>query len=59
MLSLTRRPHEYIVLVDEVGETIGRFCIANVKGWQVKIGFDFPPNIKIYRSELLEQQEAA
>ena len=56
MLSLTRRIHEEIVVIDtETGEQI---IVAPTGYWgrQVKIGIEAPKRFKILRREVMERQ---
>lgn len=50
MLVLTRRPHEVIVIADDIF-----IKVLSVEGNQVKLGFDAPKEINIVREELLER----
>ena len=47
MLILSRRTDESIVIGDEVTITI-----LSVKGKQVRIGIDAPPNVSVHREEI-------
>ncbi|MDY0275028.1 MAG: carbon storage regulator CsrA [Desulfomicrobium sp.] len=47
MLILSRRPGESMHLGDDI-----KITILQVKGQQVKIGFDVPEHMPIYREEL-------
>ena len=58
MLSLTRRIHEEIVVIDtETGEQI---VVAPTGYWgkQVKIGIEASKRFKILRREVMERQRA-
>ena len=53
MLVLTRRPNESIVINDDVTVTV-----VEVKGERVKLGFDAPEWIEIWRKEIwVEKQQ--
>jgi carbon storage regulator len=56
MLVLTRNTQESIVIETSDGTIVVTVC--GVKGNQVKIGFDAPDNVDIWRSELLEENAA-
>ena len=47
MLILSRRTDESIVIGDEVTITI-----LSVKGKQVRVGIDAPPNVSVHREEI-------
>ena len=53
MLILTRKKDESIV----VGEGI-KIQIISIEEGRVKIGIEAPPDVEIYRSEVLEKIEA-
>ena len=50
MLILSRRTDESIVIGDEVTITI-----LSVKGKQVRIGIDAPPNVSVHREEIYKK----
>ena len=50
MLVLTRKPGEKIIIGDKIEMTI-----VEVKGDSVRIAFDAPKEIKIYRGEIYEE----
>lgn len=50
MLVLSRKTGEQIV----IGENI-RITVIRIQGDKVRIGIEAPPDVKVYRSELLEQ----
>ena len=50
MLVLTRRPHQQIMLGDEI--TIN---IVDVNGENVRIAIDAPRHVKIYRGEIYRE----
>jgi carbon storage regulator len=54
MLVLSRRVGEQIVIQDDIVVTV-----VSVKGNQVRLGFNAPPEVTIYREELLPQQGTA
>lgn len=47
MLVLTRRPHQQIMIGDDI--TIN---IVDVNGENIRIAIDAPRNVKIYRGEI-------
>lgn len=51
MLTLTRRVGEAIW----IGEV--RVVVTEIRGKQVRLGFDAPPKIKIQREELRKKEE--
>ena len=58
MLSLTRRPREEIVIIDnETGEQI-IVVPTRIEGHQVKIGVGASKRFDILRREVLERQRA-
>ncbi|MGD8926059.1 MAG: carbon storage regulator [Thioalkalispiraceae bacterium] len=57
MLILTRRNGESLQIVTRDNEVI-EIKITNVRGEQVKIGFDAPPECRILRQELIEEVDA-
>ena len=52
MLILTRNPGESI----QISDNIKVIVLANNNG-QVKLGFEAPKDVEIYRSELLETKK--
>lgn len=50
MLVLTRKSEEAIKLGDNITITV-----VEIKGNQVRLGIDAPPDIRIYRNELYEK----
>ncbi len=50
MLILTRRVDEKIVIGEQVSVTV-----LSVKGSQVRIGIEAPPEVKIYREEIYQR----
>jgi len=50
MLILTRRTGETITIGDDI-----RVRILAVKGMQVRIGVEAPPNVAIHREEIYER----
>jgi len=50
MLILSRRTDESIVIGDEVTITI-----LSVKGKQVRIGINAPPNVSVHREEIYQR----
>jgi carbon storage regulator len=50
MLVLTRKSGESLIIGEEVVVTV-----VEVRGGQVKIGIEAPPEIYVYRKELLEK----
>lgn len=53
MLVLTRKPGEALMLSDEVKVTV-----LEVKGKQVRLGIDAPPEVPVHREEIYERIEA-
>ncbi|MFO0726813.1 MAG: carbon storage regulator [Myxococcota bacterium] len=54
MLSLARRPGQKI----RIGENI-LLVIREIRGRQVKIGIEAPPNVRVLREEIYEDIAAA
>lgn len=53
-LVLTRRPGEQITL--QLGDGVGTITIAEVRsGRNVRLALNFPKNVRIMRSELLQE----
>ena len=52
MLILTRKPAERILIGDGIV-----IEIREVRGNQVSIGIEAPPEVKVLRGELVERQE--
>ena len=50
MLVLSRKPDESIMVGDDVVITI-----LGIKGQQVKLGIDAPPDVKVHREEVYER----
>jgi carbon storage regulator CsrA len=55
MLVLSRKPDEKIVFPG-LGVTVR---VVEVRGNQVRLGIEAPPDVKIMRAELLSPQESA
>ncbi|VAW95007.1 hypothetical protein MNBD_GAMMA21-1599 [hydrothermal vent metagenome] len=53
MLVLTRQNGESLKLVTQDDEVV-EIIVTNVRGEQVKIGFEAPPSHRILRQELIE-----
>ena len=53
MLVLSRKAGESINVGDNV-----RLTFLKMRGGEVRVGFDAPPEVRIVRSELLERIEA-
>ena len=53
MLVLTRRPTEALVIGDDVTVTV-----LEIKGNQVRIGVNAPPNVAVHREEVFEKIRA-
>ena len=53
MLVLTRKPGEALMLSDKVKVTV-----LEVKGKQVRLGIDAPPEVPVHREEIYERIEA-
>ncbi len=54
MLVLTRRINERIIIGDDIVVTV-----LEVHGDQVRIGIDAPREIKVFREEVLQRDQAA
>ncbi|MBA4027642.1 MAG: hypothetical protein C0475_00595 [Planctomyces sp.] len=54
MLVITRREGEEVVIGDP-SNPIGVIRIAMIRGDRVRIAFDFPRSVKVYRRELQQQ----
>jgi carbon storage regulator CsrA len=54
MLVLSRKVNEQIVIGDQI-----RITVVSIRGNQVRIGFEAPPNVPILREELLSSREPA
>lgn len=54
MLVITRREGEEVVIGDP-SNPIGVIRIAMIRGDRVRIAFDFPRTVKVYRRELQQQ----
>jgi carbon storage regulator CsrA len=55
MLVLRRKPRESVVLGDQVTVTVEEICSGDgqrVFGATIRLGFQSPPHVSIYRSEL-------
>ncbi|MBL3600673.1 MAG: carbon storage regulator [gamma proteobacterium endosymbiont of Lamellibrachia anaximandri] len=52
MLALTRRIEEEVIL--RVGDIESVVSLEDLHGNQAKLGFEAPPEVKILRAELLE-----
>ncbi len=50
MLILTRKLGENIRIGDKI-----RIIILDIKGGQVKLGIDAPPNVSVHREEIYER----
>jgi carbon storage regulator len=50
MLILTRKPGESLYIGDNVKVTI-----VEIKGHQIRVGIDAPPELRIYREEIYQQ----
>ena len=53
MLILTRKPGESVIIEDSV-----RITVLEVRGSQVKLGIQAPPEVRVNREEVLERQRA-
>ena len=60
MLVLSRRRHETVVVGDDVKVTVldVRSSDRTVRGGQVKLGFQAPPDVCIQRQELLRRRKS-
>jgi carbon storage regulator CsrA len=47
MLVLSRKVNEQVIIGDNI-----RITVVSVRGKQVRIGFEAPPNMPIFRNEL-------
>jgi len=54
MLALTRRADEAILIGDDIVVTV-----LGLKGGQVRLGIEAPPNVKILRDEIAWELEDA
>jgi len=58
MLVLTRKPGQSVYIGDNV-----KLTLMEIRGNQVRVGIDAPPNVRIYREEIylqiLEENQAA
>lgn len=54
MLVLTRKLGEEIIIGDGI-----RVQIVAIDGHRVRLGFSAPPDVRIYRQELLDAEEPA
>ena len=54
ILVITRRPQERFFVGDNVVITI-----VEIEPGKIRVGIDAPPNIKVFREELLSVPEAA
>jgi carbon storage regulator len=48
MLVLSRKVNEHVVIGDQI-----RVTVVSIRGNQVRLGFEAPPNVPILREELL------
>jgi carbon storage regulator CsrA len=55
MLVLSRKPGESIVIT--VGDSRVEFTITEIRGVNVRIAFDAPPNARINRKEVEERRD--
>lgn len=53
MLVLTRRPNETIVIDGKI-----RVTVLGIKGGQVRIGIEAPPEVVIDREEVAQRKDA-
>jgi len=56
MLTLTRRPDQSIIIETTDGPIV--ITITGIKGNQVRIGFEAPDNVDIWREEIMENPAA-
>jgi carbon storage regulator len=49
MLVLSRKPHETIVVGDDI-----EIRVVEIRGGQVRLGINAPPDVGVYRRELWE-----
>jgi carbon storage regulator CsrA len=54
MLVITRREGEEVVIGDP-RKPLGVLRIASIKGDRVRVAFDFPREIEVYRREVADQ----
>jgi len=54
MLVVSRKEGEEVV-IGEPGNPLGVVRVASVKGERVRLAFDFPRHVKVYRRELAEE----
>lgn len=54
MLVLTRQTHERLLIGDDIV-----IEVREVRGNQIRIGIDAPPEVKVLREELVEPPDAA
>ncbi len=57
MLSLTRKPSEsFTFQIKDNNGNVTEFVqyITNIKGKQVRVGFDLPNNVNVVRTELIK-----
>jgi carbon storage regulator len=52
MLVLSRRPNESIVIEGGI-----RVTVVSIRGNQVRLGFEAPGDVRIFREELLERPD--
>lgn len=57
MLVLARKEGEAFVLTDKAGKVIGKIKVTSIRQDAVRIGFDCPPDIEIWREEIFEQDQ--
>jgi carbon storage regulator len=56
MLTLTRRPNETVVI--ETSDGTIYITVSGIKGNQVRINFEAPDDVDIWREELLDNSAA-